>query len=371
MQLDYKNLKRIVVKIGTSILTDGQGAFDSSLLGGIVEDLSRLRQSGLEFALVSSGAIGAGIERLGLKSRPREISLKQAAAACGQSRLMHIYEDLFLRHSQEVAQVLLTHRDLSERKSYLNARETFAILLRHGIIPIINENDTVATEEIRFGDNDGLAALVANLLEADVLIILSDIEGLYQTHSKRAKGRLIEVVEVVDDKILGLATSEMGRFSTGGMLTKVQAAQMATKAGSYVVIANGKRPGVVNKILTGEKVGTIFLPQIDKKSCRKCWIVFNLKPTGSLIIDDGAREAIARYGKSLLPSGITGIEGDFERGEAVAVIDLEGRELARGLVDYSRQELERIKGKKSSQIQAILGYKYDDEAIHRDNLVLL
>lgn len=364
------NLKRIVVKVGTSILVDARGGFERSYITSIVEELSRLRKSGLEFALVTSGAIGAGIERLGLKSRPKKISLKQAAAACGQSRLMHIYEELFLQYSQEVAQILLTHRDLSERKSYLNAKETLSILLYHGIIPIINENDTVATEELKFGDNDTLSALVANLLEADLLIILSDIDGLYQTNSKMVK-KLIEVVEVIDDKILELATREVGGLSTGGMIAKVQAAKMSTMAGIYVVIANGKRPGVISKIVRGEKVGTLFLPQIDKKSGRKCWIVFNLKPAGKLVIDDGAIEAIVKKGKSLLPSGIRMIEGDFERGEAVTVVDLQGRELARGLVDYSRLELDKIKGKRSSEIEGILGYKYDDEAIHRNNLVLL
>lgn len=371
-QLNYKDLKRIAVKVGTSILTDQQGILDTSYISSIVKDLSRLRQSGLELFLVTSGAIGAGIEKLGLKSRPREISLKQAAAACGQSRLMHVYEGLFSKYSQEVAQVLLTHRDLSERKSYLNARETLLVLLDHGIIPIVNENDTVASEEIKFGDNDTLAALVTNLLEADLLILLTDIDGLYKNHSRdKATGSLIEVVEEVNGKILSLAGTEAGEFSTGGMLAKVQAAQMATKGGAYVVIANGKKDGVVNSVLAGEKTGTLFIPQIDKTSRRKCWIVYNLKPTGEIIIDDGARDAILKKGKSLLPTGIKEIKGNFERGEAVAVVDLKGRELARGLADYSRAELERIMGKKSSEIEGILGYKYDDEAIHRDNLVLL
>ncbi|HAV42756.1 TPA: glutamate 5-kinase [bacterium] len=370
--INLKDLKRIVVKVGTSILTDSRGILEVSHISDIVEDLFRLRRFGLEVVLVTSGAIGAGVERLKLKRRPQKISLKQAAAACGQSRLMHIYEDLFFKHSQEVAQVLLTHRDLSERKSHLNARETLLVLLQHGIIPIINENDTVAFEEIKFGDNDTLAALVTNLLEADLLIILTDIDGLYEEHSNReAKGRLIEVIEEVTDKILNLAGSKSGELSIGGMLAKVQAAQMATKGGAYVIIANGMKPGILTQIFAGEKVGTLFLPQIDRTSRRKCWIGFNLKPSGQLIIDDGAKEAILKQGKSLLSSGIREIKGDFERGEAVAVLDLDGRELARGLTNYSQTELDKIRGKHSSEIEGILGYKYDDEAIHRDNLVLL
>jgi glutamate 5-kinase len=356
----------IVIKVGTSILTSPDETFDTRYLQGIVGDICRLREEGKEMLLVSSGAIGAGIKRLGLKERPIEISMQQAVAACGQSLLMQVYERLFSAYHQKVAQVLLTHRDLAERRSHLNARKTLSILLKYGVVPIINENDTVAIEEIRFGDNDTLAALVSNLVEADLLIILTDIDGLYDD-----RGTLVEEVEDIDERILGLSSKKSGRFSRGGMLTKVQAARMAITCGTKVVIANGRREGVVMDIARGKKVGTLFPAKEDHISARKRWIGFNLKSAGEVIVDDGAKEAILRSGRSLLPSGIKEVRGKFERGEAVTVMDTNRRGFAKGLVSYSRAEIDKIKGKKTREIDGVLGYKYDDEVIHRDNLVLL
>lgn len=358
--------KRIVVKIGTSLLTTNEGNLTTKYLSQIVDDLARLRQAGKEFIIVTSGAIGAGMHRLGLKERPQTIILKQATAAVGQNILMEVYERLFKKHHQTIAQLLLTHQDLSSRKSYINISNTILKLLEYKVIPVINENDTVAVEELKFGDNDTLSALISQLVDADLLLILSNIDGLYSN-----SGELIPIVENITSDIEKVAVGTTSKFSTGGMQTKIEAAKIATQSGATVVILNGKKEGIVGDTLTGSPgSGTIFVAKESKLSSRKRWIRHNLKGYGEIIIDDGAKEAILNKGKSLLPSGILDIKGKFEEGDAVIVKDIQGKELGKGLVDYSKKDLLKIKGKQTNQIEEILGYEYGEEVIHRDNLVI-
>ncbi|MDI6792947.1 MAG: glutamate 5-kinase [bacterium] len=364
-------MRRIVVKVGTSILTSDSGELTTQYISKLVESLSNLRRSGLEIILVSSGAVGAGMKRLGLTYRPKSIPLKQAAAAVGQSRLMQVYEHLFGRTKQKVAQILLTHHDLADRRSYINTYNTLLTLLEYRIIPIINENDPVAVEEIKFGDNDTLAALVANLIEADALLLLTNTDGFYSSDPKTGQGELIHQVDEITDELLDLAGGTRAATSTGGMITKLQAARIAVKAGIRVIIANGKKENIIEEIMNGIEVGTVFLPLDNPVAARKRWIEFHLHPKGEIVVDAGAVEALLHRGKSLLPSGILEVKGSFGTGEAVVVADKSGKELAKGLTNYSSYELEKIKGKQTSRIDEILGYKYYDEVIHRDNLALL
>ncbi|MEW5767859.1 MAG: glutamate 5-kinase [bacterium] len=364
-------MRRIVVKVGTSILALESGELTTQYISKLAGDLAYLCQSGLEVILVSSGAIGAGMKRLGLNQRPKSIPLKQAAAAVGQSRLMQVYEHLFGRTKQKVAQILLTHRDLADRRSYINTYNTLLTLLEYRIIPIINENDSVAVEEIKFGDNDTLAALVANLIEADALFILTDTDGLYSSDPRLGKGKLIRQVEEITPELFNLAGGTREATSTGGMITKLQAAKIAVRAGITVIIANGKKEKIIEEIMGGTEVGTVFLPHGNPLAARKRWIVFHLHPKGKIVVDAGAAEALLKRGKSLLPSGILKVEHNFGIGEAVVVTDHSGKDLAKGLTNYSSYELGKIKGKQTSQIEEILGYKYYDEVIHRDNLALL
>ncbi len=362
---------RIVVKVGTSLLTTPEDDFLSVYITGIVKELCSLRQSGKEIILVTSGAIGAGMCRLGLKHRPTTIPLKQACAAVGQSCLMNTYEQLFAEHQQSIAQVLLTHHELANRRSYLNTYNTLLTLLQYNAIPIINENDTVAVDEIKFGDNDTLSALVAQLVEADLLILLTDIDGLYsKTPDGKGFGELIPLVEDITPEIVNMAKGSKNKFTTGGMATKITAAQIATTAGVTVMILNGRIHGILSDALFGKGCGTTFAAKADKISSRKRWIMYGLKTVGEIIIDDGAREAIFNQGKSLLPSGIVEVKGHFEEGDAVIVSGIHGNSIAKGLINYSRGAMAKIKGKQSSQIEEILGYKYSDEIIHRDNLVM-
>ncbi|MBU0700514.1 glutamate 5-kinase [bacterium] len=362
---------RIIVKVGTSLLTTPDDEFLSSYIAGIVKELCNLRQSGKEIILVTSGAIGAGMCKLSLKHRPANIPLKQACAAVGQSLLMNTYEHLFGEHHQTIAQVLLTHQELANRKSYINTRNTLLTLLQHNVIPIINENDTVSVEEIKFGDNDTLSSLVAQLVEADLLILLTDINGLYsKTSDGKGFGELIPVVKDITPEIVDMAKDTKNKFSTGGMTTKIKAAQMATMAGITVMILNGRVECIIGDALDDKGCGTVFTAKEDKISSRKRWIMYGLKTTGEIIIDNGAKEAILNQGKSLLPSGVVDIKGRFEEGDAVIINGIHGDSLAKGLVNYSKGALVKIKGKQSSQIEEILGYKYDDEIIHRDNLVV-
>ncbi len=367
-----KDVKRVVIKVGTALIGPPTTGLNFERMEKLVDEVASLRHSQVEVILVTSGAIGAGMRELGLRVRPKTIPQKQAAAAVGQSRLMHLYEQLFQKRGYLVAQILLTQDDFSDRRRYLNAHHTLMTLLKFKVIPIINENDSVAVEEIKFGDNDTLSALVTNLIEADLLILLSDIDGLYTADPHKKKGaRLIPVVEAVDSKMEELAGGAAEPTSTGGMYTKLQAAKIVTGSGEPMVIANGNTSRVIQRILNGEELGTLFLPRGEKIASRKRWIAFTLPRQGRIFIDQGAKEALKLKGKSLLPSGIVRVKGKFAGGDVVSIIDGDDLEFARGLSNYSGEEVDKIKGVKTKDIQSILGYKPYDEVVHRDNLVLL
>ena len=363
-------VKRVVIKVGSGVISGNDG-LDAGMIEAIARSVSELRQRGLEVVIVSSGAVAAGKGDLGIVGRPRTIPLKQAAAAIGQSRLMRSYKEAFRTHGHTVAQVLLTRDDLANRRRYLNARNTLMTLLEYGVIPVINENDTVVVDEIRFGDNDNLSAMVTNLVEANLLVILSDVDGLYDSDPKsNPQAKLITAVERITEEIEAMAGGVVTLLGTGGMATKIKAAKRASLYGVGTLIVNGRIPNVVQRVFSGEELGTYFLPARDRLAARKHWIAFTKKPRGRLFLDEGARKALMEAGKSLLPSGIKGVEGGFDRGDAVRLCDMSGVEFAKGVINYSLPELLRIMGKKSSEIEAVLGYKYGDEVIHRDNLVL-
>jgi glutamate 5-kinase len=365
-------VRRIVVKVGSSILASVEKGLCYEVFSRLTKEISDLKHQGYEIVLVSSGAIAAGMEKLGYKTRPQAITQKQATAAVGQTRLMNIYENYFSRYQQMVAQVLLTHDDLSHRHRFLNARNTLLTLLELGIIPIINENDTVVVDEIKFGDNDNLSALITNLVGADLLIILTDIEGLCDADPRvNPKARCIPLVEDIDVGMKGITGGTKSEMSVGGMMSKIQAAQKASRFGIPTVVAQGTRDGILHQILKGKEIGTLILSKGEALSSRKHWIAFNPKPKGDVIVDDGAKKAIVQKGKSLLPSGVIKVRGVFDRGDLVTCLGPRGKEFARGLVNYSAMELERIKGLRSDQIESTLGYKYSDEVIHRDDLVVL
>jgi len=364
--------RRIVVKVGSSILASLEKGLLYDVFSHLTKEISDLKRQGFEFVLVSSGAIAAGMEKLGYKTRPQDITQKQATAAVGQTRLMKIYEDYFSRYQQMVAQILLTHDDLSHRRRFLNARNTLLTLLELGIIPIINENDTVVVDEIKFGDNDNLSALITNLIGADLLIILTDIDGLCDSDPRvNPHARCIPLVEEIDADLDGIVGETKSEISVGGMISKIQAARKASRFGIPTVVARGTKEGVLHQILKGKEIGTLILPKKEALSSRKHWIAFNPKPKGDVIVDDGAKKAIVQKGKSLLPSGVVKIRGSFTRGDLVTCLGSRGKEFARGLVNYSATELEKIKGCRSDRIESILGYKYSDEVIHRDDLVVL
>ncbi|HLE44831.1 MAG TPA: glutamate 5-kinase [Methylomirabilota bacterium] len=364
-------IRRVVVKVGSGLVADAGIGPDPARIGRLAADLAAIAARPLEVALVSSGAIASGTARLGLRQRPRSIPEKQAAAAAGQVALMWHYERAFAAHGRRVAQILLTQEDISHRARYLNARNTLLTLLGYGVLPIINENDTVAVEEIKVGDNDNLAALVAYLVEADLLVLLSDTDGLYTGDPHRdPTARRIELVETITPEMERLAGAQ-GPLGTGGMVTKLQAAQKAMAAGIPMVIADGRHAGVLDAILRGEPVGTYFKPRDDRLTARKRWIAFATPTVGSLEVDAGARRALVERGKSLLPSGVVKVEGEFSAGDAVSVRDAEGREFARGIVNYEARDVARIIGAKTRDIERILGYRVVDEVIHRDDLVIL
>lgn len=363
-------VKRVVVKVGSGVLTESDG-LNETIIASICSDVHQLRQRGYEVIIVSSGAVAAGKADLGIAGRPQTIPLKQAAAAIGQSRLMRAYKDAFADYGHKVAQVLLTRDDLANRRRYLNARNTLMTLLEFGIIPIINENDTVVVDEIRFGDNDNLSALVTNLAEANLLVILSDVDGLFDRDPRKDPGaQLIAEVNSITDAVEAMAGDSGSQVGTGGMTTKIKAAKRAALYGVGTVVLNGRTPHSLVRLFDGEALGTYFLPASDRMAAKKHWIAFSKKPRGKLFVDDGAVKAVVSRGKSLLPSGIQGVEGGFERGDAVRLCDLNGREFAKGVINYTLSELLRIMGKKSSEINEVLGYKYGDEVVHRDNLVL-
>ncbi|MFH2013048.1 MAG: glutamate 5-kinase [Pseudomonadota bacterium] len=366
-----KTVKSIVIKIGSGVLTSGEVGLNSSIFKGLAREISLLKKNGYHPIIVSSGAIAAGMQKLGLCERPKNIPQKQAAAAVGQSTLMWNYERSFAEYNQKVAQVLLTHDDLSNRQRYLNARNTLLTLSDYGIIPIINENDSVAVEEIKFGDNDNLSAMTTNLVGADLLIILTDIDGLYDKDPcHKEDAQLIPLVKEIDDEIEKIAGDTTNQISIGGMITKVQAAKKAAIFGVPTIVANGKLDGIINKIITGEEVGTLFLPKKTRMNSRKHWIAFTLKTKGEICVDDGAKKAIVDKGKSLLPSGVLSIKGKFGAGDSVTLVGPDNLEFAKGLVNYSSSEITKIKGLKTVEIEAKLGYKYFDEIIHRDDLVV-
>lgn len=363
--------RRCVVKIGSALLTqDGQG-LDTSAIGGWVAQMAELRARGVELLLVTSGAVAAGMQRLGRTARPHALHELQAMAAVGQMGLVQVYESAFQRHGLHTAQVLLTHDDLSDRNRYLNARSTLRTLLDFGVVPVINENDTVATEEIRFSDNDTLAALVANLVEADLLLILTDQQGLYDKDPRaHPDAKLVNAGAAGDAKLLAMAGGS-GALGRGGMRTKLLAAEKAARSGAATVIAWGRLERVLLRVFAGEPVGTYLRPAQERLAARKQWLAGPVRVTGRLRLDAGAVKVICQGGKSLLPVGVKAVEGQFTRGEIVACLDPEGREVARGLVNYSAEDAARILGQASERIETILGYVDEPELIHRDNMVIL
>ncbi|MEK6532053.1 MAG: glutamate 5-kinase [Deltaproteobacteria bacterium] len=363
-----KKAKRVVVKIGSAVLAGNSAS--NPVFSRIAKELHEAKKDGRQFVIVSSGAVALGMHGLNLRQRPTSIPERQAVAAVGQGLLMARYDRAFSRCGERVAQVLLTHDDLSSRHRFLNARNTLFQLLSMGIVPVINENDTVAVDEMKFGDNDLLSALATNLIEADLLIILTDINGLFSKDPK--SDPLATRVSVVHD-IDGIEPVEKttNALGTGGMASKIEAAKKAAHYGAATVIANGALPGVVKSVLDCEDTGTLILPKEDRLTGKKHWIAFSTRPSGRVFVDDGAREAIALKGKSLLPTGVKTVDGSFQAGEVVHCVDLKGMEFARGVANYSSSEIERIKGLKTRDIEGVLGYKVFDEVIHRDNLVVL
>ncbi len=363
--------QRLVVKVGTSTLIHSDGRFNLERIDALVRDLVALANERRDVVLVTSGAIGAGLNRLGLAKRPRTIPEKQAVAAVGQGLLMQMYERIFEAHGRNVAQILLTRDDLTHRKRHLNSRNTLHSLWRLGVIPIVNENDTVAVDEIKFGDNDTLAALVASLVGADLLIVLSDVEGFYDENPQiNPDANLVSVVEAITPDLERTAGGPGTDRGIGGMSTKLQAAKIASAAGIATVLANGSRPGVLHDVVRGKEIGTFFVPQRTRMGGRKRWIAFHQHPSGTVRVDDGAGRALKKGGNSLLPIGIVAIEGVFDVGDVVRIVDNHGAELARGLVNYSSRDVAKIVGCSTQEIEHRLGYKYYDEVVHRDNLVL-
>ena len=365
-----KPVRRVVIKAGSGMLTGNTG-LNTKVINSLSRDICSLRENGVEVVLVSSGAIASGLKKLGITKRPKSISKKQATAAIGQSSLMMAYEKAFSRYGKMVAQILITRDDFNNRRRYLNARNTIFTLLSWDITPIINENDTVAFDEIKFGDNDNLSAMVANMTEANLLINLTDMEGLFDKDPRTNKdARLINVVEKINSDVIRYAGTDPGSLGTGGMASKIKAARKVTLRGIPAIIANGRRQGVLTDIFKGEEIGTLFLPQENAFCGRKHWIAFSKAPKGRLVIDRGAVDALKKNGKSLLPSGIKKITGDFIRGDSVILLDDDKREIAVGMTNYSSDEIKKIMGLKSSEIESVLGHKDDDEVIHRDNLAI-
>jgi glutamate 5-kinase len=367
--------KRIVVKLGTSLLTGGGDSLDLNIISSLTRQLSQLHNQGVELAVVTSGAVASGRQKLGLTKKIKGIPYKQVLSSVGQSHLMYVYEKLFEPQNITVAQALLTRADLCDRAGYLNARNTLLALIELGVISIINENDVVAVEELqgsRFGDNDNLSAMVANLIDADLLLILSDISGLYTANpSLHPDASLIPEVRKIDENIFALAGGSLGGLGTGGMLTKLQAAKMATACGINVIIAKGNEPDIILRVAAGENCGTKFLPHAAKLESRERWMLAGLSVKGKLVIDSGAMLAVENEKRSLLGAGILAVEGTFQRGDLVNVYDVEGHRLGSGITNYSSAAIEVIKGVHSRKIAALLGYDYGAEVMHRNNLVVI
>ncbi len=366
---ELKKSRRLVVKLGTSTLTHANGQLNLQRIERLVRAMADLHNQDIEVLLVTSGAIGVGANRMALKKLPRTMPEKQALAAIGQGALLHLYEKLFAEYGKTGAQVLLTRGDLDDRIRYLNATNALLALLRMKVIPIINENDTVVVEEIKFGDNDSLSALVAAIVDADLLLILSDVDGLYDADPRANKdAKLLSSVREISTAMEENSRNRGSSFSSGGMFTKLNAARICMASGVAMVIANSAEDDIIRRVVAGEELGTLFIPSDKKMHAREKWIAFGTLLQGKIFIDSGAQGALIKRGKSLLPSGVTKVEGEFERGAVVAVLSAEGRELARGMVNYNAGEIRLIAGKKTSEIEKILGEKDYDEVIHRNNL---
>jgi glutamate 5-kinase len=366
----FNNAKRLVVKVGSNVLTEDHG-LNLKAIRSISRQICRLIDSGLEVILISSGAMASGVKKVGLDKRPDEIPKRQAIAAVGQAGLIMEYEKAFARYHKKVAQILLTGDDLNNRRRYLNARNTLCTLLSWRVVPIINENDTVMIEEIQFGDNDNLAAMITLLMDADILVNLTDIDGLYTKNPRKySDAEPIPLVSTIRENIVKAAGDIPGPLGTGGMLSKINAARKVTASGIPMVIANGGKPDILLKLCSGKEIGTFFVSKKKKLKSRKCWIAFTLKPKGVIRIDDGAAAAILNRGKSLLPSGIVHVEGEFNVGAPVEFKNGDNQTLGTGLVNYSSADIRKIMGLKSSQIKNILGHKPYDDVIHRDNLAV-
>lgn len=364
--------KRWVIKIGSSLLTaDGKG-LDPVAMRNWVEQMIKLRNQGIELVLVSSGAVAAGMTKLGWKNRPKEMHKLQAAASVGQMSLIQAWENCFDQFQCQAAQILLTHDDLSDRKRYLNARSTLKTLIELTIIPVINENDTVVTDEIRFGDNDTLAALVANLVEADLLVILTDRDGMFNADPRNTpNAQLIYEAKANDPTLDTVAGGTAGNLGRGGMQTKLRAARFAARSGANTIIIGGKIPDVLTNLSTGQRIGTLLTPDHSPLAARKQWLAGQLQVKGKITIDSGAADALLAKNRSLLSVGVKNIEGDFKRGEIIACFDSTGKEIARGLINYNTSEAKKIMGLNSDEIETILGYINEPELIHKDNLIII
>lgn len=369
---EFHAARRVVVKIGSALLTAGGRGLDTASIDNWVAQMAGLRQQGLDTILVSSGSVAEGMARLGWSKRPHALHELQAAASVGQMGLVRTYESMFERHGIKTAQILLTHEDLANRQRYLNARGTLLTLLEFGVVPIINENDTVATEEIRFGDNDTLGALVANLLDADLLIILTDQKGLYERNPTiDPTAQLVSEASIDDDRLGDMVGESLSGLGRGGMITKLRAGRLASRSGTATLIASGHEPDVIARLMRGEELGTFLIPGLSPLVARKRWLAGQLKLKGHVTLDEGAVRVLKESGKSLLPIGVTAVSGDFERGDLVACVTGDGLEIARGLVNYGASDAQKLCGHPSRNIEALLGYVDEPELIHRDNLVLV
>lgn len=368
----FNKAKRIVVKVGSAILTEKDGLNDE-VIGNLAREIAFLHNSGREVILVTSGAVAAGKRKVKFPDdQDPTMREKQALAAIGQSRLMHDYDEAFGKHEKNIAQILLTHSDLADRRRYLNVRNTILTLFKFGVIPVINENDTVSTEELKFSDNDNLGALVANLIEADMFICLTDVNALYDRNPLTdPEAKAIYTVTEVTEEIEAMAGNSKSALGTGGMRSKINAAKMVSAGGGSSFIGPGRQKDILQHLFSGEMVGTFFLPRTEKMQSRKRWIAYVLKPQGILVLDEGACLAISEKGKSLLPSGIIEIKGRFEQGDCVRCVDRYNHPIAAGLVNFCSDDLQKIRGLRSDKIEKVLGFKESDEVLHRDNLVIL
>lgn len=369
-ELLLKNIQKIVVKVGTSTLTKGNGQLNTDKIKKIVLELSNLVDKGYNVALVTSGAVGAGMGILNMSNKPKTLSEKQAVSAVGQVSLMQLYQSLFQQHEKIIGQLLLTKGEFSNRHRYLNVRNVCNTFFEKKIIPVINENDAIVADELKVGDNDTMSALVAGLIDADLLIILSDIDGLYNKNPQKYEdAKLIELVGDITEDIKNMAGGEGSKFGTGGMITKIVAAEMATKIGTHLVIANGEKPENITRIVERENIGTLFVKKNKKISSKKYWLAYGTNKKGIITVDNGAERALL-IGKSLLPVGIKSVEGKFEAGEVIKIENFKGEVIATGISNYSSEEINLIKGKKSEEIEKILGYQYHDDVVHIDNMVV-